>query len=241
MTMDSPTPGQTPGQTPGPTPGSTTPTQPPTWTPDPVPGPPANPIPPAPPAAYAPTSFAPAPVAATTTAKNRASTGTALLLVGALVAIGGVAFAVGRVTAPTATASPAGGLGGTGRGAGNGTNGEGGFGGFGGGAGGAGGFGGGAGRGTAGVSISGTVVSIDGSTIQIKLANGTTETLNLSPTVTYRDSTTGTAADVTAGATVQIGLALGAGTGPTASGQPRPSGGFGGLGGATVGTITVVK
>jgi hypothetical protein len=155
------------------------------------------------------------------------------------VAIGGVAFAVGRVTAPTATATPAaGGFGGAGRGA---ANGEGGFGGFGGGAGGAGGFGGGAGRGAAGVSISGTVVSIDGSTIQIKLANGTTETLNLSPTVTYRDSTTGTAADVTAGATVQIGLALGAGTGPTASGQPRPSGGFGGLGGATVGTITVVK
>ncbi len=240
MTMDSPTPGGTPGPTLGsstpPTPPpslppSVPPGAPPTWTPDPIPAPVANPI--------QPTSFAPAPVAAKTTAKNRASAGTALLLVGALVAIGGVAFAVGRVTAPAAASTPAaGGFGGTGRGAGNG---EGGFGGFGGGAGGAGGFGGGAGRGAAGVSITGTVVSIDGSTIQFKLANGTTETLNLSPTVTYRDSTTGTAADVTPGATVQIGLALGAGTGPTASGQPRPSGGFGGLGAATVGTITVVK
>jgi hypothetical protein len=171
---------------------------------------------------------------AKTAAKNRASTGTALLLVGALVAIGGVAFAVGRVTAPAAAAAPtAGGFGGAGRG-----NGEGGTGGFGG----AGGFGGGAGRGAAGVSVTGTVVSINGSSIQLKLANGTTETLNLSSTVTYRDSTTGTAADVAPGATVQISLALGAGAGgPTASGQPRPSGGFGGLGNATVGTITVVK
>jgi hypothetical protein len=218
MTMDSSTPGSTP---------------PPSWTPDPVPAPPANPVPLTP-----PTSFAPAPVVAKTAAKNRASTGTALLLVGALVAIGGVAFAVGRVTAPAAAAPTAGGFGGAGRGTGTGEGGTGGF----GGAGGAGGFGGGAGRGAAGVSVTGTVVSIDGSSIQIKLANGTTETLNLASTVTYRDSTTGTAADVAPGATVQISLALGAGAGgPTASGQPRPSGGFGGLGNATVGTITVVK
>ncbi len=230
MTMDNSNPGSTP----------------PTWTPDPVPAAPAypdsplpaaNPQPPTP-----PTSFAPAPVVARTAPRNRASTGTALLLVGALVAIGGVAFAVGRVTAPAAAAATnAGGFGGTGRGAGTGEGG-----GFGGGTGGtgAGGLGGagGFGRGGAGgVSISGTVVSIDGSTIQIKLTTGQTETLNLAPTVTYRDSTTGSAADVTPGSTVQIGLALGAATGPTASGQPRPSGGFGGLGGATVGTITVVK
>src|SRR5450432_4464917 len=116
MTMDSSTPGSTP---------------PPSWTPDPVPASPANPVPLTP-----PTSFAPAPVVAKTAAKNRASTGTALLLVGALVAIGGVAFAVGRVTAPAAATTT--GLGAAGRG----TGGEGGFGagGFGG-AGGAGGFG----------------------------------------------------------------------------------------------------
>jgi hypothetical protein len=166
--------------------------------------------------------------------KNRASAGTALLLVGALVAIGGVAFAVGRVTAPAAATTT--GLGAAGRG----TGGEGGFGagGFGG-AGGAGGFGG--GRNAGALSVTGTVVSIDANSIQVKLANGTTQTLTLGTSTTYRDSTSGSAADVVPGATVQVALDLGVGNGPTASGQPRPSGGFGGLGNATVGTITVVK
>jgi hypothetical protein len=208
MTMDAPTPGSTP---------------PPTWTPDPAPGSQAP--------ASGPTSFAPAPLVPTMTArKNRASAGTALLLVGALVAIGGVAFAVGRVTAPAAATTT-----GLGAGAGRGNGGEFGTGGFNG----AGGFGG-AGR-AGGLSVTGTVVSIDATSIQIKLANGTTTTLSLGSSVTYRDSTTGSAADVTPGATVQVALAVGAGTGPTASGQPRPSGGFGGLANATVGTITVVK
>lgn len=207
MTMDAPTPGSTP---------------PPTWTPDPAPGSQAP--------ASGPTSFAPAPLVPTMTAKkNRASAGTALLLVGALVAIGGVAFAVGRVTAPAAATTS-----GLGAGAGPGNGGE--FGGFGG----NGGFGG-AGRAGGGLSVTGTVVSIDASSIQIKLANGTTETLSLGSSVSYRDSTSGSAADVTPGATVQVALAVGAGTGPPASGQPRPSGGFGGLTNATVGTITVVK
>jgi hypothetical protein len=97
------------------------------------------------------------------------------------------------------------------------------------------------------VNISGTVVSIDPSSIQVKLSTGNTVTLNLSSSVTYRTATAGTAADVTPGSTVEIGLALGGGggNGPTASGNPRPSGGFGGgFGGGftgTVGTITVVK
>ena len=156
-----------------------------------------------------------------------------MLLVGALVAIGGVAFAVGRVTAPAAAATTAGGFGGAGRGTGTGAGGAGAS---------AAPVACGAPAGGGAASVTGTVVSIDGSSIQIKLANGTTETLNLGSSVTYRDSTTGTAADVTPGATVQISLALGAGGGgPTASGAPRPSGGFGGLGNATVGTITVVK
>ena len=210
MTMDSPTPGSTP---------------PPVWTPDPAPGSQAP--------ATGPTSFAPAPLTPTmTTRKNRASAGTALLLVGALVAIGGVAFAVGRVTAPAAAAPT-----GLGAGAGRGNGAENGFGGPGG-FGGGGGFG---GRGAGGLSVTGTVVSIDATSIQIKLADGTTETLNLGSSVTYRDSTAGSASDVAPGATVQVSLALGGGTGPTASGQPRPSGGFGGLANATVGTITVVK
>ena len=211
MTMDAPTPGSTP---------------PPTWATDPAPSTPVSP-PQAP-----PTSFAPAPLVSTMTPrKNRASAGTALLLVGALVAIGGVAFAVGRVTAPAAATTT--GLGAAGRG----TGGEGGFGP--GGFGGAGGFGG--GRNGGALSVTGTVVSIDANSIQVKLANGTTQTLTLGSSTTYRDSTSGSAADVVPGATVQVALDLGTGTGPTASGQPRPSGGFGGLGNATVGTITVVK
>jgi hypothetical protein len=96
------------------------------------------------------------------------------------------------------------------------------------------------------VNISGTVVSIDASSIQVKLSTGNTVTLNLGSSVTYRTATAGTATDVTPGSTVEIGLALGGGgNGPTASGNPRPSGGFGGgFGGGftgTVGTITVVK
>ena len=152
---------------------------------------------------------------------------------GALVAIGGVAFAVGRVTAPAA-ATTTGGFAGAGRGAGTGEGGTG--------FGGTGGFVG-AGRNGGDLNITGTVVSVNASSIQIKLATGTTMTLNLSTNVTYRDSTTGSAADVTPGATVQVGLALAGGTGPTASGNPRPSGGFGGAGlaNASVGTITVVK
>ena len=222
MTMDQPTPGSTP---------------PPTWTPDATQAPVSPP--PAPPAfAPPPASFAPAPLVATTKPRNRASLGTALLLVGALVAIGGVAFAVGRVTAPTATAA----TNGLGAGRGTGTGGTG----FGaGGTGGAGAFGG-AGRNGSGLSVTGTVVAIDANTIQLKLTTGATMTLNLGTSVTYRDSTVGSASDVAPGATVELGLSLGAGTGPTASGQPRPSGGFGGgfgggLTNATVGTITVVK
>lgn len=209
MTMDAPTPGSTP---------------PPTWTPDPVPSAPLNPAQPG-----GPTSFAPAPLVPTMTAKkNRASAGTALLLVGALVAIGGVAFAVGRVTAPAATSAAVNGLGAGNRGTG-GTNGAGGFGGF--------------GRNGGGVNITGTVVSVDATSIQVKLATGSTVTLTLGNSVVYRAATAGSAAEVTPGATVEVGLTVAAGTGPTASGNPRPSGGFGagGFGTGTVGTITVVK
>jgi len=207
---------------------------PPSWTPDPAPSPTqvaaASPVAPPPPA---PASFAPAPISPTVAPrKNRASMGTALLLVGALVAIGGVSFAVGRVTAPAPPAAT--GFGGRGTGTG------GAFGGTGTGT------GGGFGRGAGALSINGTVVAIDASTIQVKLASGNTVTLNLGSNVTYRNANVGTAADVTPGATVEIGLAPGGGgNGPSASGNPRPSGGFGGGFGAgftgTVGTITVVK
>jgi hypothetical protein len=237
-----------------PNPGATPP---PTWTPDAgqpaasQPAPAATPAPyaaPAQPAYAAPpaqpsTSFAPAPVSPTISSpqpKNRASAGTAILLLGALVAIGGVAFAVGRVTAPTTSATA---------GRGNGAGGAGFGGGFGPGASGnpGGAFGGGFGRGGGGVNVTGTVVSIDANTIEVKLSTGNTVTLNLGSSTTYRTATTGSASDVAAGDTVELGLSVGTRQ-PGASAQPRPSGGtgggfggFGGFGGGTVSTVTVVK
>jgi len=73
------------------------------------------------------------------------------------------------------------------------------------------------------------------------LSTGNTVTLNLNGSTTYRTATTGSASDVAPGDTVELGLSLG-NRQPTASGNPRPSGGFGGgLGGGTVSTVTVVK
>ena len=99
-----------------------------------------------------------------------------VLAVAAAVAIGGVAFAVGRSTAPVSAAT-----GGNGRGAfANGSfapraSGQPGF-------GGRGGFGGGAG---AGLSINGTVKSVDGNTLTITTANGQTIEVTTGDSTTY--------------------------------------------------------
>ena len=168
------------------------------------------------------------PFAATGRAKKRRMPATTLLVVGAFVAIGGVSLALGRVTAP-ATATTAGDPG-AGRGTGTGEGG-----GFGGGAGGTGGLG--------SANITGTVVSVSDSSIQLKLSTGDTVTLTLGNSVTYRDSTAGSASEIAPGATVELGLAgVGGGTNPTASGNPQPSGsGAGSSGNTSVQTITVVK
>ncbi len=243
MTQE-PNPGATPptwtpeaGQPAGAPPAGAQPT--PAQAPAPYAAPPAQ-APYAAPPVQAPAAFAPAPINPTISTpkpKNRASAGTAILLVGALVAIGGVAFAVGRVTAPAAAAAPAFGGRGNGTGGGFGPTASGG----------AGGFGAAFGRGSGGVNVSGTVVSIDANSIQVKLSTGNTVTLNLDSSTTYRTATTGSASDVAPGDTVELGLAVGGRTNPSASGNPRPSGGpgggFGGGFGAggTVSTITVVK
>ena len=154
--------------------------------------------------------------------------GTALV-----VAIGGVAFAVGRATAPVTTAA----AGRTGTGADQG-------GGFfrpnASGAPGRGGFGGGGGLAGA-VSVQGTVEAIDGSSITIKTASGTTVTLGLNGDTSYHKQAAATAADVTTGSTVIVqleGRGLGNGR-PSASGAPGASGapaaGFG-----TAGSVTIV-
>jgi hypothetical protein len=117
-----------------------------------------------------------------------------LLAVGLLVAVGGVTFAVGRVTAPAA-ATTRGGFA------------NGGFANGGTGAGGTGTGGTGIGRGTGfggGVLVTGTVDSVSGSTMILKEANGSTVTVNLAGTTKYHAQAAATAADVTAGKQVQV-------------------------------------
>ena len=117
----------------------------------------------------------------------------ALLLMAAFIAVGGVGFALGHLTAPSAAAAanPSGGFAG-------GFGGRGAFGSlapgqtfnpgqFGGGR---------AGLGGSGGGISGTVQSITGSSITIQEADGSTATLALSGTTTYHSAAAASASDV---------------------------------------------
>ncbi len=149
-----------------------------------------------------------------------------LLFIAALVAVGGIFFAIGHLTAgsPAAAAN---------------TNGRG-NGGF------AraslapgqtfdpGQFGGGLGRNNGGVGgfgsgVTGTVQSITGTTMTIKLANGTTTTIDLSGTTTYHNETAGSSSDVKVGGTITVQID----TSALASQAPNPST-SGGLGGRTL-------
>lgn len=137
----------------------------------------------------------PGPAVAAPPARRRGNSGLWLnLLLGlaAAVAIGGVAFAVGRSTAPAPVAA----AGGFGRGN---------FGNGGPGASFAPGQGAGLGLGgRGGLSISGTVESVAADAITIKTANGQTVTVSLSGDTTYHQATAATAADVTTGASVSV-------------------------------------
>jgi hypothetical protein len=200
----------------------------------PAPPEPANPTPPsawsAPtgPVLASPPTLATPPVAPATKPKGSGGRWLNLVLaVAAAVAIGGIAFAVGRTTAPVSAAT-----GGNGRGAfANGSfapraSGQPGF-------GGRGGFGGGAG---AGLSINGTVKSVDGNTLTITTANGQTIEVTTGDSTTYHSQAPATAADVKTGSNVQVQLQLdgnGGGFRPNAS--SAPSGPIG-----TAGSVTVV-
>jgi hypothetical protein len=143
-----------------------------------------------------------------------------------VVAIGGVAFAAGRMTAP-ATAAGAGGPNGL-------RNGQDGrtFNGYfpGGGAAGQGGgprvFGDGG-----GAAIQGTVTAVTATSITIKTASGQEITVALDPTTTYHQQTSATASDVTTGGTVIVRLGFNRTGGPSASSGPS---------GPTATDITVV-
>jgi ferric-dicitrate binding protein FerR (iron transport regulator) len=157
-----------------------------------------------------------------------------LLLGGALVlAVAGVAFAVGRMTAPaqtiTAGAFPNGGFNGNGQGGpGNGGfqgrpgNGQGGFGIF----------------GAGGATIEGTVEAVSDTTLTLRTADGQTIQIALSDTTTYHSQSDATASDVVTGGQVLVRLNLRRGDG--AAGGPQASAGPGGGFSMSAGDITVV-
>ena len=138
-------------------------------------------------------------------------------LAGALVlAIAGVAFAIGRFTAP-ATASAGGFQNGNGgqffR------NGQGGQGGANGGQGGPGGLF------AGGLTLEGTVESVTDTTLTLKTASGQTIQVALNGSTTYHAQTDATASDVTTGGKVLVRLSgrggfVGGNGGPAASGAP---------------------
>jgi hypothetical protein len=149
-----------------------------------------------------------------------------VLVVAAAVAIGGVAFAIGRGTAAASVTT------GNGRFFGNGAFPGGSFvpGASGGPGLGRGNFGGGLGG---GLTVQGTVESVDGDTLTIKTANGGTIKVSTGASTTYHAQTDASASDVTAGTTVQVQLDGGLTGRPNASAAPdAPIG--------TAGSVTVI-
>jgi hypothetical protein len=149
------------------------------------------------------------------------------------VAVAGVAFAIGRTTAPSAAAAQDGrgqfftnGQGFNGNGRGNGGNGN---------PGGPGGFG-----GAAGVTLEGTVSAVTSDSVTIKTAGGAELTISTNGDTTYHQQAAASAGDVQTGSTVLVrvdGFRGGRfGAGPNAS--PAPSGAPRGT--ATATDITVV-
>jgi len=179
--------------------------------------------------------FEPMPVDPVVTTKKRNPLD--MVLVGAAVmALAGVAFATGRLTAPAAAAANSAANGAAGNGAaGNVARrargsfdpnasfapGQGGFGGAG--AGGAGGLGaGGAGGLGAGVNITGSVISVSATEIKVQLANGTTVNIPIDSSTAYHSQASATSSDVKTGTKVEIQVS-GTGRVPTASGAPAPN------------------
>lgn len=152
----------------------------------------SDPVEPWAPAPTSPVATAPTPSAPAVAVRPRKSGGVVLnllLVVAGALAIGGVAFAVGRSSAPAAAAAFPGG------------GGQGGPGGsF---APGAGGGRGGLGQGGA-VSIDGTITSIDATSVTLTLASGQTVTFKLDTTTTYHEATAAASGDVAVGDTVAV-------------------------------------
>ncbi|HEX7590587.1 MAG TPA: hypothetical protein VF375_01410 [Candidatus Limnocylindrales bacterium] len=83
-----------------------------------------------------------------------------------------------------------------------------------------------AGRGGAGGltgGVSGTVQSVDGSTMTVQLASGATVTIDLTGTTTYHGTTSASSSDVKVGSSVTVQIAAGASAAETPA--PGSSGG----------------
>ncbi len=219
--------------------GPNDPTEPtPVWAPPPV-------VPPAPTTTGAPLAAPPpapahetpaAPVTAVRRPARKRGAVDVVLVVAAIFAIGGIGFAVGRVTAP-ATVAGAGagqfpGNGQAGQFPGNGQGGQfqgGGQGGF-------------LGAGGGGITLSGEVVAVTADQLTLKLASGQTIQVPLDSSTTYHSQAPATATDVTTGATVQVQVGRAGGNGGNGPNASPGTGGTGGrglnLGAAT--SVTVV-
>jgi hypothetical protein len=133
-------------------------------------------------------------------AKKQDRTTMALLLVAVLVAVGGIGFAIGHVTAPSGTNTSVARPSGFGRGAfaslapgqtfnpGSAGSGL---------------------RGGAG-SVSGTVMSFDGATLVLQEAGGGTISIDVGPATTYHGETSATQSQVTTGSSVTVSISTGA-------------------------------
>jgi hypothetical protein len=164
-----------------------------------------------------------------------------VLVVAAIFAIGGVGFALGRVTAPASQAIAAGGgrFGGGGQlpgggqvGNGGGATGQGGFGA------GAGGF---LGAGGAGITITGQVTEITEDHVTLKLASGQTIQIAVNASTAYHTQAAASVSDVTTGSTVQVQVTRGPGTGGTGNGGTGNGGtGTGRLNLGAASSVTVV-
>lgn len=155
------------------------------------------------------------------TARRGGSLGTAALLLAGAIAVAGVAFAVGRTTAPAATVrsglsanqAQAGALQGNAGGP------TGSF------APGTGGFAGGAPLGGGALTVTGTVVKVDGSSLTLSLASGSTLDIRIDTSTTYHGQVAATADDVAVGRKVVVqvtGLGLGAPDPGAQSGSASP-------------------
>ena len=184
------------------------------------------------PVAPTPTPSSTGPTLSAQTAKPRRGLIDILLVIGVIVALAGIGFAVGRLTAPAATAFGQGRGGqftgngqsngqgpGAGQNGGNGTAGGRGF------------------LGGGGLALTGKVTELTADHVTLQLANGQSVTVAVDGSTTYHQQASASAADVQSGDTVIVEVQRGAA--PGASASPGNAGRQGGFGGGTASDVTI--